>query len=140
MRHPAGRTFRAAPHSERLLKMPRIGIVLGIGIVFLLLTGCASMLPTQIVDGVAVYIRDAKTVDDYCRQRTAADQSVPGRRMRGCYIAKDRTIMVLEGLPEVLAHELRHARGENHVGACGAIPAHPDGLTPTGVRCEWYTR
>jgi len=109
-------------------------------ILITLLAGCASMLPNQMVDGVAVYVRDAKTVDDYCRANTAADQAIPGRRMRGCYIPRTHTIMVLDGLPEVLAHELRHARGENHVGACASVPTNPDGVKPDGTPCEWYRK
>jgi hypothetical protein len=105
-----------------------------------LLTGCASMLPTQMIDGVAVYIRDAATVDAYCRAHTAADQSIPGRQMGGCYVRQDRTIMVAAGPRQaaVLAHELRHAGGENHRGACSAVADNPDGLKPDGTPCEWY--
>jgi hypothetical protein len=105
-----------------------------------LLTGCASMLPTQTIDGIAIYIRDAATVDTYCRAHTAADQSIPGRQMGGCYVRQDRTIMVAEGPRQeiVLAHELRHAQGWNHRGPCHSTEVYPDGLKPDGTPCEWY--
>jgi len=79
----------------------------------------------QTVDGVAIYIRDAKTVDDYCRANTAADQSVPGRRNARLLYPARRTIMVIEGIPWVLEHELRHARGEDHRGPCASVPDEP---------------
>lgn len=108
-------------------------------VLVLLLSGCAGMLPNQTVDGVAVYIRDAKYVDNYCRPRVRpADR---GPRMYGCYIAQDRTIMVVEGHPAVLAHELRHAQGWDHVGSCHSTVENPNGMRADGkTPCEWFRK
>ena len=105
----------------------------------LLLAGCASMMPTQMIDGVAVYIRDAKTVDDYCRPRLPAEQrNAPV--VYGCHVARDRTVMVREGYPAVLAHELRHAQGWDHVGSCHSTVENPNGVKLDGSPCEWFRR
>lgn len=102
------------------------------------LVGCASMLPTQMVDGVAVYIRDVKTVDDYCRPRIRPADRAP--RIYGCYVARDRIVMVAEGYPAVLAHELRHAQGWDHTGACHSTVENPNGVRLDGTPCEWFRR
>jgi hypothetical protein len=104
----------------------------------LALAGCASMLPTQTVNGVAVYVRDTKTVDAYCRPRVRAENLGP--RMYGCYIRAENTIMVVPDRPWGLAHELRHADGWEHHGACHSSQEHPDGLKPDGMPCDWYRR
>jgi hypothetical protein len=103
-----------------------------------ILAGCASMLPNQVIDGIAVYIRDGATVDNYCRPRVRpADR---GPRMYGCYIAADRTIMVAEGHPAVLAHELKHAQGWDHVGVCHSTVENPNGVRLDGTPCEWFRK
>jgi hypothetical protein len=105
-----------------------------------LLASCASMLPTQTVNGVAVYIRPPKEVDTFCRAHVTADQIAPGNEgwMYGCYIPKDNTIMVRPDEPETLAHELRHAAGWSHRGPCHSSAQFPNGLKPNGMACEWY--
>lgn len=113
-------------------------IALGVLAACSLLVGCASMLPDKMVDGVAVYIRDAKTVDDYCRPRVRVSDRGP--RMYGCYIPADRIIMVAEGHPAVLAHEIRHAQGWDHVGTCHSTDANPNGTRLDGSPCEWFRK
>ena len=104
-----------------------------------LVTRCASMAPTKVVDGVAVYVRPEKDVAQYCYGRIrAVDRAQP--HIYGCYVPGDRLIMVEEGHPEVLAHELKHAQGWEHRGACHSSKAHPDGLKPDGTSCDWYKR
>jgi hypothetical protein len=102
----------------------------------LLLTGCASMLPTQTVNGVAVYVRDWPTVDTYCRPRVRPDNL--GEAMYGCYISAENTIMVIPSNPAVLYHEVKHSQGSNHRGPRHSTPDHLDGLKPDGSPCEWY--
>ena len=102
----------------------------------LLLAGCAS-LPTQMVNGVAVYVRPAAEVAQFCYGRVDAEtRSQP--HIYGCYARGERIIMVEEGRSEVLAHELRHAQGWEHRGPCHSSPVYPDGLKPDGSACEWY--
>ena len=43
-----------------------------------------------------------------------------------------------KGRPEVLAHELRHADGWEHHGACHSSKAVPDGVKLDGTPCDWY--
>jgi hypothetical protein len=116
------------------MNTPRVGAAFGA--VCSLLAGCAGMLPNQTVDGVAVYIRDAQYVDNYCRPRVRGSDRGP--RMYGCYIAQDRTIMVAEGHPAVLAHELRHAQGWDHVRPCHSTVENPNGTRLDGSPCEWF--
>lgn len=105
----------------------------------MLTAGCSIvMLPDKIVDGVAVYVKDAKYVDDYCRPRVRVSDRGP--RMYGCYIPADRTIMVAEGHPAVLAHELKHAQGWEHVGPCHSTVENPNGTKPDGSPCEWFRK
>lgn len=101
-----------------------------------LLAGCASALPTQTVNGIAVYVRDRATVEAFCYNRLRPADRAP--RVYGCYSKAESIIMVEEGHPEVLAHELRHARGWDHRGPCHSTREHPDGLTLTGTPCEWF--
>jgi hypothetical protein len=102
----------------------------------LLLTGCAS-LPTQTVNGVAVHVRPATEVAQFCYGRVDAEtRSQP--HLYGCYARGERIILVEEGQPAVLAHELRHANGWEHRGPCHSSEAHPDGVKPDGTPCEWY--
>jgi hypothetical protein len=106
----------------------------------LLFTGCAGMLPTQTIDGVAIYIRGVTEVNEYCLTHVTADQVRPGLApsMAGCYVPADHLIMVVPERPEVLYHELRHAQGWKHRGPCISSQAEPDGMTPDGTPCEWY--
>jgi hypothetical protein len=113
--------------------LTRIALVVS---AFALLVGCASMAPTQMVDGVAVYVRDRATVDTYCRYRIRSEDRQP--HIYGCWVPADRMIMVEDGHPAVLAHELRHAQGWNHRGACHSTEADPNGRKPDGTPCEWY--
>lgn len=103
-----------------------------------LLAGCAGMLPTQVTDnGIAVYVRPAAEVATYCYSRIRPeDRAQP--HIYGCYVPQDRMILVEEGHPAVLAHELRHAQGWNHRGACHSSERYPDGRKPDGSPCEWY--
>jgi len=102
----------------------------------LLLTGCAS-LPTQTVNGVAVYVRPAAEVAQFCYGRVDAEtRSQP--HIYGCFARSEHIIMVQADHPDVLAHELRHANGWEHRGPCHSSEAHPDGLKPNGSPCEWY--
>jgi hypothetical protein len=104
----------------------------------LLLTGCAGMVPTQTVNGVPVYVRPAAEVAAYCYSRLSAEERAQPH-IYGCYTrGAGAMIMVEEGHPAVLAHELRHAQGWEHRGPCHSSEAHPDGLKPNGSPCEWY--
>lgn len=104
-----------------------------------LLTGCASMTPTMVRDGVPIYVRDVTTVNEYCRARVTADQVGSGM-MAGCYIPSEHLIMAAPERPEVIEHELKHAAGWLHRGPCGSSQADPDGRKPDGTPCEWYRR
>ena len=117
-------------------------------------TGCAALraeAPTRIVDGVPIYERDEDTVEAYCKQHVKAEHQVElsmGRTapLRGCWVSADRLIMVVPDNPAILAHELRHAQGWDHIGPCHSrnwavgtgqpVDIKPDGVTP----CEWYRR
>jgi len=104
----------------------------------LVLAGCATM-PTQTVNGVAVYVRPAAEVAQFCYGRVDAEtRSQP--HLYGCFARNERIIMVETGHPAVLAHELRHARGEEHVGPCHSTEAKPDSVKPDGTPCQWYRR
>lgn len=111
---------------------------LGLGLAALAASGCASMLPQQTVDGVAIYERPAAEVQSYCTPRVKPEQRGP--HMFGCYVPRERTIVYETGYTEVRDHELRHAQGWDHVGACHSSKANPDGLTPAGQPCQWYRR
>lgn len=106
------------------------------------LAGCAGVMPTQTVNGVAVYVRPDDEVTRYCYNRVRPEDravaDLPGGRIFGCYVPAERTIVVAEGHPEVLAHELRHAAGWNHRGPCHSTREYPDGRKPDGSPCEWY--
>lgn len=103
----------------------------------LALAGCATMAPTQVTEnGIAVYVRDRATVEAYCYTRIRPEDRQP--HVYGCYVPNDRIIMVEDGHPEVLAHELKHSQGWQHRGACHSTRQHPDGLKPDGTPCEWY--
>jgi hypothetical protein len=102
----------------------------------LVFAGCASALPTRVVDGIAIYERPAETVAAYCYSRLSAEERNQPH-IYGCYTTGEM-IMVEEGHPEVLAHELRHAQGWEHRGPCHSSEAHPDGLKPDGSPCDWY--
>jgi hypothetical protein len=67
---------------------------------------------------------------------SAEERSQPN--IYGCYARSENIIMVTEGHPAVLAHELRHTNGWEHHGPCHSTEAHPDGLKPDGSPCEWY--
>lgn len=94
------------------------------------------MMPTKVVNGVSVYVRDSATVDAYCRAHVRADNLAPV--MYGCYVKSANLIMVEEGRPEVLAHELRHVDGWEHRGECHSTKASPDGVKLDGTPCDWY--
>jgi len=103
------------------------------------LAGCASMAPTQVIDGVSVYVRPASDVATYCYGRVRPeDRAQP--HLYGCWVPADHIIMVEAGHPAVLAHELRHAQGWDHRGACHSSEQRPDGLKPDGTPCDWYRR
>lgn len=98
--------------------------------------GCAS-LPTQMVDGVAIYERSAADVAQYCYGKLSAEERMQPH-IYGCYVPADHLIMVEVNHPEVVAHELRHAHGWKHRGPCHSTVQFPDGLKPDGSPCEWY--
>jgi hypothetical protein len=102
----------------------------------LLLAGCASSIP-RMVDGIAIYERPRATVEAYCYNRLSYEERQQDR-VFGCYNAREHLLMVEEGHPEVLAHELRHAQGWQHRGPCHSTIAQPDGIKPDGRPCAWY--
>ncbi len=102
----------------------------------MLLGGCASMSPTQTIDGIAVYVRPRGTVEAYCYNRIRPADRAP--HVYGCYIKQDNIIMVEEGHPAVLAHELKHAQGWDHAGPCHSSEAFPDGRKLDGSPCDWH--
>jgi hypothetical protein len=105
----------------------------------LLVTGCGS-LPTQTIDGVAIYVRSVTEVNEYCLAHVTADQVAPSLAptLAGCYVPADHLIMVAPERPELIYHEMRHARGWKHRGPCNSSQADPDGRKPDGTPCEWY--
>jgi hypothetical protein len=110
--------------------------VWGIGIV--LLTGCASMVPTETINGNHVYIRPQAEVDRYCLPRTIPEGR--GDSVAGCNVPKENTIMIAEGerAPLILAHELLHVGGWDHVGPCVFSYRIPAGAKLDGTPCEWH--
>ncbi len=115
------------------------GILRDLSVLMLLaFSGCAS-LPTQTVDGVAVYERSADEVARYCYGKLSVEERMQPH-IYGCYVHSDRLIMVEAGHLEVLAHERRHAQGWLHRGPCHSTRAQPDGVKPDGSPCEWYRR
>lgn len=101
-----------------------------------LFAGCATVRPTQVVNGIAVYVQPRATVEAFCYNRLRPADRAP--RIYGCYARSEGIIMVEDGHPEVLAHELRHAQGWDHRGPCHSSREHPDGLTMAGTPCEWF--
>jgi hypothetical protein len=94
----------------------------------------------RVVDGITVYERPAGEVERYCYGRLRQEQLTGAKRIYGCYVSRERTIVVEQGHPEVLAHELKHAQGWDHTGPCHSTVAHLDGLKLDGTPCVWFRK